>query len=260
MLRFFRVFVYLLSPFEQFAVIELFYYDSDFIFSNMFLIFFIGLFFSYGISFLNYGTRKQRINIFTTYFNIIYIFMYRLIESYIGIDFINKYFPFLFYLFTFVLTFNLVGLVPFSYTLTSQFYFNMGLSSVVWLGVCFIGVKNLGIRFFQLFYPHGASAALMTILGLIEFMSWFFRVFSLALRLMANMIAGHVLLDCVSFYIYNVLYNSFFGIFNVSLITLLKGILFILGFIVLVTFESGIALLQAYIFVVLSCIYLYEVI
>lgn len=246
------------SPFEQFEIVELIYYNCYYIFTNSFLIL-IATFVSYfTFIFFNIITKSKNINIFVKYINILYIFVLTLIKSYLGKKYNYTFFPFLFYLFIFILISNLSGLIPYSFTLTSHFFLNVGLSCTVWLGAYILGVQKQGINFLVLFYPKGASASLILLLGVIEFISWLFRIFSLALRLVANMIAGHILLDCLSFYVYNILYNSFTEI-SVSFINILNLVFPILAFIILLLFESGVSFLQAYIFIVLSCIYIKEI-
>lgn len=251
--------MFLYSPFEQFRIKELFYYDSYFIFTNAFLILFSIFisYFIYGIMIIS--TKKQKINISMRYLKIIYIFFYGLMRSYLGRNYINLYFPFLLYLFFFILICNLAGLIPWTFTLTSHFFLNIGLSSTIWIGVLILAIKLKGITFFHLFYPSGSSAVLIILLGVIELMSWTFRIFSLALRLVANMIAGHILINCLAFYIYNIVY-SIFNKFSISLLSVMTSIFPLIGLIVLIIFEAGVALLQAYIFIVLSCIYINEVI
>lgn len=204
------------------------------------------------------STKKRKINIYRKYISIIYTFVHGLINSYLRYSITNLYFPFLLYLFLFILISNLMGLLPFIPTLTSNFYVNIGLSSTVWFGVLIIGLQRKGIGFMHMFYPRGASAALMLLLGVIELMSWVFRIFSLALRLLANMIAGHILLFCISYIAYEFMSTCIVG-FNISILTIIFTLLPLGAFVFFMFFEAGVALLQAYIFLVLSCIYLNEV-
>jgi F-type H+-transporting ATPase subunit a len=122
----------------------------------------------------------------------------------------------------------------------------------------FIGLANHGIAYFAHFFPKGISTALIFFLGVIEIISCLSRMFSLSIRLSANMIAGHILLDCIAFYVYNVLFNAFSGM-SISFISLLHVLIPAACFIGLLFFELCVCFLQAYIFVILSAIYLTEV-
>lgn len=248
----------LFSPFEQFITKEIYFSDYNLIITDQLvhMVLILGIFTSLTIFLIS--TKKRKINIFRKYFSIIYSFVHGLINSYLRYSITNLYFPFLFYLFLSILVLNLAGLLPNIYTLTSNFYVNIGLSSIVWFGVLIIGLQRKGLGFMHMFYPGGASAALMILLGVIELMSWIFRVFSLALRLLANMIAGHILLYCISYMAFEFLSSIFVG-FNISILNVLLSLLPFGAFVFFMFFESGVALLQAYIFLVLSCIYINEV-
>jgi F-type H+-transporting ATPase subunit a len=154
----------------------------------------------------------------------------------------RKYFPFIFTLFMFILFANLIGMIPFSFTVTSHIIVTFALAAVVFIGVTVIGFVRHGLGFLRLFLPSGVPVILVPILVVIEVLSYFIRPVSLSLRLFANMMAGHTMLKV-------------FGGFVVAL-----GILggwAPLAFIVALTgLEIGIAFLQAYVFTILSCIYL----
>ena len=248
----------LFSPFEQFLTSEIYFYKYNLIMTNVLLSMLVILGFWVSFTILNISTKKRKINMFRKYISLIYNFVHELINSYLKYSITNLYFPFLLYLFLFILISNLMGLLPFVPTLTSNFYINIGLSSIVWFGVLIIGLQRKGIGFMHMFYPRGASAALMLLLGVIELMSWIFRIFSLALRLLANMIAGHILLYCISYIAYEFLSSCIVG-FNISILTVLFTLLPLGAFVFFMFFETGVALLQAYIFLVLSCIYINEV-
>jgi len=127
------------------------------------------------------------------------------------------------------------------------------------VGILFTGFGKYGITYFAHFFPKGIPSALIFLLGVIEIISSISRMFSLSIRLSANMIAGHILLDCLSFYVYNVLFNAFSGT-SISFISLVHVLLPAVFFIGLLFFEACVCFLQAYIFVVLSTIYLTEVV
>ena len=158
----------------------------------------------------------------------------------------RKYFPFVFSLFMFVLFGNLIGMVPYTFTYTSHIIVTFGLAIVVFIGVTIIGFVRHGTHYLRMFFPHGAPWPTAFILIPIELISYCSRPFSLAIRLFANMTVGHIILKVM-------------GGFVVSL-GIIGGFLpmaFLGGVTVL---EFGIALLQAYVFTILTCIYLHDAI
>jgi len=152
-----------------------------------------------------------------------------------------KYVPFVFTLFMFILFANLIGLVPYSFTVTSQVIVTAALALTVFIGVTIIAFAKHGFHFFTFFFPEGAPILMAPLLVPIEIVSYLSRPFSLAIRLFANMMAGHTML-------------AVFAGFVVSLG--LFGILPILFDSVLIAFEIFIGVLQAYVFTILTCLYL----
>jgi F-type H+-transporting ATPase subunit a len=145
----------------------------------------------------------------------------------------------------FILFANFLGLIPYSYTVTSQIIVTFALAAVVFIGVTIIGIVRHGFRFLSLFVPHGVPAALLLVLVPIELLSYCIRPFTLSVRLFANMLAGHTML-------------AIFGGFAASIGLL--GI-FPLGInILLVALEVLVAALQAYVFAILTCLYLSDAI
>ena len=160
----------------------------------------------------------------------------------------QAYFPFIFALFIFILVNNLIGMVPYSFASTSHFILTFSLSFTVVLGATFLGFQKHGLKFFSLFVPAGCPLGLLPLLVLIEFISYLARNISLGLRLAANILSGHMLLNILSGFAYNIMTSSFIFLF-VGLIPLA----FIIAFSGL---ELGIAFIQAQVFVVLTCSYI----
>jgi F-type H+-transporting ATPase subunit a len=158
----------------------------------------------------------------------------------------KKYFPFVLTLFVFILLCNLLGMIPYSFTPTSHIIVTFAMAAVVFIGVTIIGFVRHGAHFLSLFVPKGVPWPLLLLLVPIEIISYFIRPFSLSIRLFANMLAGHTMLKV-------------FGGFVVML-----GILggwAPLAFIVVFTgLELLIAFLQAYVFAILTCLYLNDAI
>jgi F-type H+-transporting ATPase subunit a len=153
----------------------------------------------------------------------------------------EPYFPFVFTLFMFVLFSNLLGLIPYSYTVTSQIIVTFALAATVFVGVTIIGIVKHGVHFLRLFVPEGVPIILLLLLVPIELLSYFIRPFTLSIRLFANMLAGHTML-------------AIFGGFAASV-----GFLAILPValdVAIFALEVLVAALQAYVFAILTCLYL----
>ena len=158
------------------------------------------------------------------------------------------YFPFIYTLFIFILVNNLIGMVPYSFASTSHFVFTFSLSFTVVLGATILGFQKHGLEFFSLLVPAGCPLALLPLLVLIEFISYLSRNVSLGLRLGANILSGHMLLNILAGFTYNIM-TSGFVFFFLGLIPLA----FIIAFSGL---ELGIAFIQAQVFVVLTSSYI----
>jgi len=170
-----------------------------------------------------------------------YEFVAKMISETAG-DKARPYFPFILTLFLFVLFSNMIGMLPYSFTVTSHIIVTFALAIFVFIGVTIIGFIKHGIGYLKLFVPSGVPVVLMPIIVVIEIISYLSRPVSLSVRLFANMMAGHTMLKV-------------FGGFVISL-GLIGGWL-PLGFSVALTgLEILVAFLQAYVFAILTCIYL----
>lgn len=152
-----------------------------------------------------------------------------------------RYLPLFSTLFIFILLGNLIGLVPFSFTVTSHFALTFGLALSLNLGILWIGVMKNGIGFAKLFIPSGAPVFLLPLIVVIEIVSYLIRTFSLSIRLFANMMAGHTLLHILATFAIR-LGGAWFIPF-----ILIIGVLGL---------ELGIVFIQAYVFTILTAIYL----
>ena len=154
----------------------------------------------------------------------------------------KKYFPWIFTIFIFILTLNLLGMIPGNFTVTSHIIVTFALAAMVWITATLIGFATHGFGYLKLFVPEGVPLWLMPVIIPIELISYFIRPISHSVRLFANMMAGHTMLKV-------------FAGFAVSLP--LWGKIAPLGFMVAFTgLEFLVAFLQALIFTVLTCIYL----
>jgi F-type H+-transporting ATPase subunit a len=154
------------------------------------------------------------------------------------------YFPFVFTLFMFILFCNLLGLIPFSFTVTSHIVVTFALAAIVFLGVTIIGFARNGLGFLKLFVPSGVPILLLPLIVLIELISYLTRPISLSVRLFANMMAGHTMLKVFAGFV--VALGIWLGWAPLAFIVALTAL------------ELGIAILQAYVFAILSCIYLHD--
>jgi len=154
----------------------------------------------------------------------------------------KPYFPFVFSLFMFVLFCNMLGMLPYSFTVTSHIIVTFALAAVIFIGVTIIGFVNHGIKYLKLFIPSGVPLFLLPLIVIIEIISYLSRPVSLSVRLFANMMAGHTMLKV-------------FGGFVISL-GIIGGWLPLSFTVALTGLEILIAFLQAYVFAILTCIYL----
>jgi F-type H+-transporting ATPase subunit a len=123
------------------------------------------------------------------------------------------YFPFIYSLFIFILVNNLIGMIPYSFASTSHFAFTFALSFTVVLGATILGFQTHGLKFFSLLVPAGCPLALLPLLVLIEFISYLSRNVSLGLRLGANILSGHMLLNILAGFTYNIMTSGFLFFF-----------------------------------------------
>lgn len=170
-----------------------------------------------------------------------YEFVAGMVRQNVGTDGM-KYFPFIFTLFMFVLALNMLGMLPYSFTVTSHIIVTFALAAFIFIAVTVLGFVKHGMGFLKFFVPSGVPAVMLPLLVVIELISYLTRPISLSVRLFANMMAGHTMLKV-------------FGAFVVALGFL--GGWAPLAFMVAFTgLEILVAFLQAYVFAILTCIYL----
>lgn len=153
----------------------------------------------------------------------------------------RRFFPFVFTLFMFILFCNMLGLIPYSFTVTSHIIVTFALAGVIFLAVTVLGFIRHGPRFLTLFLPPGVPIALAPLLVPIELISYLSRPISLSVRLAANMMAGHTMIKVFAGFVVAL------GVFGIA------PFIFI---VLLFVLETIIAFLQAYVFAVLTCLYI----
>jgi len=171
---------------------------------------------------------------------LLYIFIANLLRDTVGKEG-RPYFPFIFTVFMFILVGNLFGMIPYSFTFTSHIVVTFAMALVVFLGVTIIAIAKHRLYFFTFFMPPGVPLLMAPLLVPIEIISYLSRPISLSVRLFANMLAGHTLLKVFAGFVVSL---GMFGVFPLAFIIALTGL------------EIVIALLQAFVFTILTCLYL----
>ncbi|MEN3381771.1 MAG: F-type H+-transporting ATPase subunit a [Hyphomicrobiales bacterium] len=163
-----------------------------------------------------------------------------------------KFFPLVFSLFMFILVANIVGLIPYTFTITSHIIITVSLALLVFLTVVIYGFAKNGLHFFKLFVPSGIPIFILPLVVFIEVFSFFLRPISHSVRLFANMLAGHIALK---------VFASFIPLLAGLGIAGYAGAVMPLGMVIALTaLELLVAFLQAYVFTILTCIYLNDAI
>lgn len=175
-----------------------------------------------------------------------YEFIHKLVKDGTGEEGL-KFFPFILTIFLFIASMNLTGMIPGSYTATSQFITTLAMGMCVFVLVIFMGFWTQGTHFLGLFFPKGTPLYLAPLIIPLELISFFVRPLTLATRLAVNMVAGHILVKLFATFV--IMMMSW-----VALTALLPFVVLML----IMALELFVALLQAYIFTVLTCVYLHD--
>ena len=231
-----------MSQFEVYSIgpkIQIGSFDLSFTNSSLFMVLTVAVISLFFIA----ATQKKSLvpNKMQLIAEMAFEFVSKMISETAGKD-ARPYFPFILSLFLFVLVANLLGMLPYSFTVTSHIIVTFTLAFFIFIGVTIVGFAKHGISYLKLFVPSGVPIFLLPLIIVIEVISYLSRPVSLSVRLFANMMAGHTMLKV-------------FGGFVVSL-GILGGWL-PLGFAVALTgLELLVAFIQAYVFAILTCIYL----
>jgi F-type H+-transporting ATPase subunit a len=245
---------YINSPLEQFEIRDYLSINAHILentnisITNILVYLLIAFFIS--VFYLNIFTYTSRIiyNNWALAKETIFDTVFGIVKSQIDEKKGQIYFPFMYTLFTFILISNLIGMVPYSFASTSHFALTFFLSFTVVLGATILGLYTHGLDFFSLFVPAGCPLILLPLLVLIEFISYLARNVSLGLRLAANILSGHMLLNIISGFTYKIMTtNLIFFIISLVPVTFL---------IIFSGLELCIAFIQAQVFVVLACSYI----
>jgi F-type H+-transporting ATPase subunit a len=242
------------SPLDQFEIRNLFSIDTPLLgnmnlsITNIGLYMTIAAFITFSFSLIATNNSKVTPNKWSLSQESLYATIHSIVINQINAKSGQAYFPFIYVLFLFILINNLIGMIPYSFASTSHFILTFSLSFTVVLGATVLGFKEHGLKFFSFFVPAGCPLGLLPLLVLIEFISYLARNVSLGLRLAANILSGHMLLNILSGFTYNIM--------NSGIIFLFLGLLPLTFIIAFSGLELGIAFIQSQVFVVLSCSYI----
>lgn len=237
------------SPLDQFKINyftnfqDIGGFNLNFSNSSLFMILAVGL----SIALLSIGIRKRalvpgRLQSFT---ELTYEFVANMVKDNIGSGG-KQYFPLIFSLFIFIVFCNVLGLMPYSFTVTSHIAVTFALSGFIFVFVTLLAIFKHGLKFFGFFLPEGTPWWLAPLMIFIELFAYLARPVSLSVRLAANMLAGHTMLKVIAGFVISL--GFMLGWAPLVFLIVLNG------------FELFVALLQAYIFAILTCVYLNDAI
>ena len=242
------------SPLDQFIIRNLFSIKADILANiqlsltniGLYLIITTFLIFMFYLLATNYNISTP--NRWSISHESIYSTVYSIVVNQINANKGQMFFPLISAIFIYILINNLVGMVPYSFAPTSHFILTFSLSFTVVIGATILGFQIHALKFFSLLVPSGCPLGLLPLLVLIEFISYLARSVSLGLRLAANVLSGHMLLNILAGFTYN--------IFSKGLIYFFLGLFPLLFIIAFSGLEIGISFIQAQVFVVLSSSYI----
>ena len=240
-----------LDPIHQFEiknffpVINIGGYEISFTNSALYMFIMVGL-----VSALMIGATARRAVVpgrLQSLVEISYEFVANTVRSSAGTEGM-KFFPFVFTLFMFVLAANLIGLIPYSFSVTSQLIITATLALLVFFLVIGYGFWKNGLQFFNVFVPKGVPKLILPAIVAMEMLSFLSRPVSHSVRLFANMLAGHITIQVFAGFVIMLGSAGILGLFGATLPFILVVLLYAL--------ELLVAFLQAYVFAILTCIYL----
>lgn len=247
---------YCLSPLEQFEVKSLISLQSPLLNVNLSLTN-LGLFTVMSVVILltlhisgmnNLSVVQSRISLFI---ETLYQTISTIVREQIGLS--NEvYLPFIYALFTFILCINLLGNITYGFAVATSAVVSMGMSFIVWIGVTILAIDRHRVHFFSYFVPAGTPLALVPVLVLIELISYLARAISLGVRLFANLVSGHALMIILAGFLYAGI-SSGILMFAVTLLPFAM-------FLAIVGLELAVSFIQAYVFSILTCIYMKDAI
>ena len=250
------------APLEQFQIISLTNCICfKYIFTNLLLISSLSVFVFIFLVYYNSPKNKKNLQFITSYLYFVPNIWQKIVEiipeivSNIALNFLNykneKYFPVILTIFNFILFSNLTGLLPYSFTVTSHLFVTFTISLTVFIGMNIIVFEKYKEKSFSLFLPANTPFFLALLLVPIEFISYLAKPISLGARLFINLMAGHSTLKIAVSFAWSLLLLQNFLSFGFIIPSAFLIVLFVL--------ELGVALIQTYVFIVLTCIYIKDI-
>jgi ATP synthase subunit 6 len=182
------------------------------------------------------------------FFESLYLETVSLVKDNLQIDEKEYFFPIISITFILILFLNTYGIIPYAFTVTCQLIVTLSLSLFIFIAINILAVIKHKIKIFSLFLPAGVSIPLAFLLVPIELISFFFKPISLSIRLFVNIVAGHTMLKIIAGFVLNImLLSGLYSVFHVFPLFLITVLFFL---------ETGVAVIQAFVFSVLFCIYL----
>lgn len=245
------------SPLDQFKVAPLFkivFLGIDLSITNFLLVAIINITFFKAIVFAVKDQKSNTLFVTPSGWQLIIEKLYQLVANLLS-DIVTtgseKYFPVMVFVFMFILTNNLIGLIPYSFTVTSHMTVTFLMSFSIFIALNIIGFEKHGMNLFSLFLPANTGIFLALLLVPIELVSYIAKPISLGVRLFINLMAGHSLLKVIAWFSWNILLAE-----NVKALAFIVPLLIL---VLLMGLELGVAFIQAYVFVTLTSIYLNDV-
>jgi ATP synthase subunit 6 len=248
------------SPLEQFDILNLGslgFFGISIITSNTNAEFFLVMtFVVLSLFFINYNqnglwipAKKQSLSYVL---ELIYQELMVIVFRNVGLTVGQLYFPWLVFIFLVIAGLNLMGMIPYAFTITSHIIVTFAFSFTLFIGINIRAILDKQLHFFSLFLPSGAPIVVAPFLVVIELISYIARVFSLAIRLFANLMAGHTLLKILIGFSFTIAVQNMTGNWPLLIAALIPFfVVFMITFL-----EVAIALLQGYVFTVLMCLYI----
>lgn len=246
--------LFFFSPLEQFEILPIFpffFQALDLSITNEVVILFLSIFGFFFVAFSSYNIPFT-LPVIPGKSQVLFEIIYKLIASLVKDNIVSNtkdyFFPIIASIFFFIALLNGVGLIPYSFTLTSHIIVTFAISLAIYIAINIICIKKFGLLYFSLFLPSGTSFILAFLLVPIEIISYIFKPISLSIRLFANMMAGHTLLKVIAGFATDLMCASGFlaTLHLVPLLILLP----------LFGLECGVALIQSFVFSILLCIYI----
>lgn len=242
------------SPLEQFEVVSLAYteipYFGHVALTNLGLYTIITVFFVLAFHILGFNHKiipsRWSLSLESSFASV-----HGLVKSQVGAA-NERFLPFVYSLFFFLLFANLNGNIPYGFTVTTSAIVSMGLSVIVFIGVTILGLSIHKVHFFSFFVPAGTPLALVPFLAPIELISYLARALSLGVRLLANMAAGHSLMKILGGFLFSLFTSSFL----ISILTIVPFVIFI----AIIVLEFAVSFIQAYVFCILTSSYIKDAI